>query len=70
MKEDMFQQATRFHVEKALKTETDPMKYWRTAGYCLLKAREATQRRSSEEAKSEKKRKNEENEPNKRSKIE
>lgn len=70
IKEDMFRQATRFHVEKALTTETDSLKYWRTAGYCLLKAREATRERRLEEAKNERKRRNEESEQNKRSKIE
>lgn len=67
MREDMFRQATRFHVEKALKTEYDPMKHWTAAGICFLKAREMTEQRL-EDVKNEKKRKNEENETNRRSK--
>lgn len=69
MREDMFRQATRFHVEKALKTENDPMKYWKIAGICFLKAREVTDQRL-EDAKNVKNRKNEEYEQNKRHKKE
>lgn len=44
-REDLLRHATRFHVEKALKTENDAMRHWKMAGTFFLRARLATDQR-------------------------